>query len=294
MPTVSIQPMSEKSASSPYRLLIVVLCGLLSSCQSSELSVQIHSPPGAGRPDAKILFLAGTDSHWPGSHEHKAGSELLSATLRLRQPGFETVNVYGGWPEDESLFEDVDAIVLYCDGGESHLINGHLRKFEDLVQRGVGVVALHYCVEVPKDSPGAAAMLSAIGGYFETWWSVNPHWLAHYTNLPDHPIARGVEPFSLEDEWYFNMRFIDKGVTPILSAKAPLATMERGNGPHSGNDSVRQLIEEGVPQTTAWAYERPGGGRGFGYTGGHYHANWNNSAARELVLNAIEWVAITP
>jgi hypothetical protein len=57
---------------------------------------------------------------------------------------------------------------------------------------------------------------------------------------------------------------------------------------------VRQLVADGVPQVTAWAYERPGGGRGFGYTGGHYHANWDNANALELVLNAIEWVAVRP
>ena len=33
------------------------------------------------------------------------------------------------------------------------------------------------------------------------------------------------------------------------------------------------------------------GGRGFGYTGGHFHANWQDDSARRLVLNAIEWVA---
>jgi hypothetical protein len=137
-------------------------------------------------------------------------------------------------------------------------------------------------------------MLTAIGGYFETDWSVNPEWTANYTELPNHPVTRGLLPFRLQDEWYFNMRFVERGITPILSAIAPPSTMARWNGPHSGNDAVRQLVADGVPQVTAWAYERTGGGRGFGYTGGHYHANWENANARELVLNAIEWVAIKP
>ena len=54
-------------------------------------------------------------------------------------------------------------------------------------------------------------------------------------------------------------------------------------------DAVRDLVARGVPQVVAWAYERPGGGRGFGYTGGHFHANWENDNARQLVLNAITW-----
>ena len=57
------------------------------------------------------------------------------------------------------------------------------------------------------------AMLEAIGGYFETWWSVNPMWTASYTSLPSHPITNGIYPFSLRDEWYFNMRFAEHGVT---------------------------------------------------------------------------------
>lgn len=266
---------------------------LLFGCQPQAVSVQ-HAVPDGGSSQIKIVFLAGPDSHLPGAHEHKAGTELLASTLRQRQPSFETVSVYGGWPTDETLFDGADAVVMYCDGGESHLIVDHLESFNRLLEKGVGVVALHYCVEATKSTPAAQSLLNAIGGYFETGWSVNPEWRANFTVLPNHPITQGVRPFSMEDEWYFNMRFLDSGVTPILSAIAPSSTMRRWNGPHSGNDEVRQLVADGIPQVTAWAYERPGGGRGFGYTGGHYHANWENADARELVLNAIEWAAIRP
>jgi type 1 glutamine amidotransferase len=274
--------------------LLALLMLVLASCGPPEITVQTHPASSRTGPSTKILFLAGPNSHLPGAHEHKAGSELLSAALRQRQPAFETINVYGGWPADESLFADIDALVMYCDGGESHLINDHLQAFNRLLEQGVGVVALHYCVEAPKGSPSAAALLQAIGGYFETWWSVNPHWAADFTALPTHPITQNIAPFVMDDEWYFNMRFVQHGVMPILTAIAPESTMERSNGPHSGNDAVRQLVADGVPQVLAWAYERDGGGRGFGYTGGHYHANWDNDDARELVLNAIEWVAVKP
>ena len=40
-----------------------------------------------------------------------------------------------------------------------------------------------------------------------------------------------------------------------------------------------------------WAVERPDGGRGFGFTGGHAHKNWGNDDFRTLVLNAIVWSA---
>jgi hypothetical protein len=41
----------------------------------------------------------------------------------------------------------------------------------------------------------------------------------------------------------------------------------------------------------AWAYERPDGGRGFGFTGGHFHRNWGDENFRRLVVNAILWSA---
>ena len=40
-----------------------------------------------------------------------------------------------------------------------------------------------------------------------------------------------------------------------------------------------------------WAVERQDGGRGFGFTGGHFHANWGNDQFRKTILNALVWVA---
>jgi hypothetical protein len=40
-----------------------------------------------------------------------------------------------------------------------------------------------------------------------------------------------------------------------------------------------------------WTYDRPDGGRGFGFTGGHKHVNWYNDSFRKVVLNAILWLA---
>jgi hypothetical protein len=38
-------------------------------------------------------------------------------------------------------------------------------------------------------------------------------------------------------------------------------------------------------------FDRPDGGRGFGFTGGHTHAHWGDDNQRKVVLNAILWVA---
>ena len=39
-----------------------------------------------------------------------------------------------------------------------------------------------------------------------------------------------------------------------------------------------------------WAVERPDGGRGVGFTGGHFHKNWLDDNFRKVVLNAAVWV----
>ncbi|MEK6234003.1 MAG: ThuA domain-containing protein, partial [Planctomycetales bacterium] len=190
----------------------------------------------------------------------------------------------------EKAFEGADAIVMYCDGGGRHMVLKHLEDFDKLAKKGVGVVCVHYGVEVPKGKAGDL-FVDWIGGYFETNWSVNPHWKADFKTLPEHPITRGVKPFAIQDEWYYHMRFREnmKGVVPILSAVPPASTLNRKDGPHSNNPHVRKTA--GQPQHVAWASEREDGGRGFGFTGGHFHWNWVDDNFRKTMLNGIVWAA---
>ena len=160
------------------------------------------------------------------------------------------------------------------------------------MKKKVGLVCLHYATEPTKDK-GEQEFLQWIGGCFEVNWSVNPHWDADFTRLPKHAITRGVHAFKINDEWYFHMRFANgmKGVTPILTAVAPASTMNRGEGEHEGNPAVKEDVKNQEPQHVAWARQRTDGGRGFGFTGGHFHKNWGNDEMRKLVLNAIAWTA---
>jgi len=158
------------------------------------------------------------------------------------------------------------------------------------MRQGVGLMCAHYAVEVPKDR-GGKEFLDWIGGYYETNWSCNPVWTADFKELPEHPITRGVKPFSIRDEWYFNMRFRPEmmGVTPILSAK-PSDAVRKGR--YSGPAGPYQHIIDasGRTEVMMWATERLDGGRGVGFTGGHFHENWLNDDFRKVVLNALLWI----
>lgn len=239
----------------------------------------------------KVLFIAGPRSHGWGSHEHYAGSKLLSDALNDSGEPVVSYVVKNGFPRyDPTYADNVDAIVMYCDGGGRHMVLRHLEEVDKLAKKGVGIACFHYGVEVPKGEPGEL-FLEWIGGYFETHWSVNPHWTAEFKSMPGHEINKGVKPFDIRDEWYYHMRFREnmKGVAPILTAVPPKSTLNRKDGPHSGNPHVR--AKAGQPQHVAWAFERPGGGRGFGFTGGHFHNNWKEDNFRKVALNAILWTA---
>lgn len=240
--------------------------------------------------DTKIVLIAGPRSHSYGSHEFNAGCMLLSDCLQQAMPTLQTVVCKNGWPADGAVLEDADTIVLFADGGGGNPIMPHLEQMDRLMKKGVGFVCLHYAVQVPKGKSGEY-FKSWLGGYYETYWSVNPHWNAQFKSLPEHPTTRGVHPFQIEDEWYYHMRFRDgmQGVTPILSAIPPDATRRRPDGPHSGNPAVRARM--GMPETLAWACQRSDGGRAFGFTGGHWQWNWASNDFRTLVLNAIIWTS---
>jgi hypothetical protein len=230
----------------------------------------------------KIVLVAGRQSHGPGEHEFFAGSAILMKLLQ-QTPGVFPVLARDGWPKNPETFMGAKAVVFYMDGGGGHPIlnKGHQEIVQNLIDDKVGFVNLHYAVEYPKSQ--SDHVLKWLGGYYETGFSTNPHWDADITSLPTHPITRGVKPFKLRDEWYFNIRFKPeaKGVTPILKATPPDSVR--------GTPAARE--NKGRSEVVAWAFDRADGGRSFGFTGGHFHRNWGDENYRRLVVNAILWSA---
>lgn len=277
----------------PRPVLFPIACVI--GVVATVVTLSQGDPKAASVPKKKVVFIAGKPSHAPGEHEHRAGCMLLADQLNKSGLPIEAVVTTNGWPQDPAIFDGASAVVIYSDGGGGHPAINQLADLRRFAEAGVGIGCIHYAVEIPKGEPGNA-LLDLIGGYFETHWSVNPHWDASF-KISEHPITRGVDDFQIRDEWYYHMRFREnmEGVTPILSALPPEESLTRPDGPHSGNPEVRAaVLERKEKQHTMWAFQRPasaGGSRAFGFTGGHFHKNWQHDDHRRVVLNATAWIS---
>ena len=268
-----------------------ILAAFAASPFFAELSGR--SANGATQKAPKVILIAGKPSHGPGDHEFNAGITLLGNCLT--ESGLvEPVIVRGGWPNDETIFDDAKAVIFFMDGGGNHpMIQSDrlVRVMKPMLDKGVGLGCLHYAVEVPNGN-AAERFLEWIGGYYESGFSTNPHWVAEIKELPDHQITQGVKPFAVKDEWYFNIHFSPelKSFTPILTA-TPSNEARQGKTSYPPGPHPHIVAANGRPEVISWAIERPDGGRGFGFTGGHDHENWSNDNFRKLILNAILWLA---
>jgi type 1 glutamine amidotransferase len=269
------------------------------------LVATIPAKPSATNDKRKLVLVAGKPSHPPRMHEFNAGVQLLAKCLAQGAPELQVEVVLNGWPKDESVFENANAVVFFMDGGNKHEVvqddGKRLPIIDAWTKNGVGIGAMHYGVEVVPEQAGEE-FKRWIGGHYEHSFSCNPMWEPNFTKFPDHPITRGVQPFQIKDEWYMNMRFAHdfnadgtstvNGMTftPILVA-APSDDVRDGpyvwpKGPY---DHI--IAASGRNEAMMWAVDRPDGGRGFGFTGGHFHDNWANDEFRKTILNALLWIA---
>lgn len=235
----------------------------------------------------RVVMIAGEPSHPSGQHEFNAGSILIARALN-EQSGLPVhVDViHNGWPKDESVLEGAAALIIYSDGNARHPTFGHEETVDRLVGEGMGLMCMHYAVEVPPGTRGEYFQ-KWIGGYYEAGFSCNPHWTAAVQPDSGHPITSGVPSFSANDEWYYNMRWRNpKSSVDVLTA---IPDRNRINRYIHWTPAGEKAL--GTPQTLMWAIERKDGGRGVGFTGGHWHRNWAINDFRRIVLNAIVWTA---
>ncbi|MEZ4219176.1 MAG: ThuA domain-containing protein [Myxococcota bacterium] len=282
------------------RVAIQLAC--LAACVIHLVAAAAAAEAASSLATERVVFIAGGRSHGYGEHEYRAGARLLATAVEEAGLGLDA-EVYEGWPEDPHALEGAAAVVLSMDGRGAHLALDHLDELDALARRGAGILALHWAVHVPRGEAGRA-FERWIGGYYETGYSTNPKWDAELALDPAHPVARGVHgPVRIHDEWYFRIRFPEPPRGASESA-GPGRLRAIATAVPTDDDRARVSAfwpwaappdgvarESGRRETLVWSLERPDGGRGLGFTGGHYHWNLGNDAFRTLLLNAIVWVA---
>jgi type 1 glutamine amidotransferase len=241
----------------------------------------------------KVVLVAGPKSHGPignGIHDYPWSVKLLKVMLDNSNVR-ERVRVeyhLDGWPADPATLDDADAIMVISDGRDGDRFaeaphfetDEHREVVQRQIDRGCGFLTFHFSTFAPDEY--AAQILDWTGGYFDWETDGQREWYSDIqtidgdVELPhaEHPVCNGVEPFSMNEEFYYNIRFADdeQSAVPILSVPAL-----------PGREPDGRVV--------AWVRERENGGRGFGTTCGHFYDNWRNDDFRTVILNAIVWAA---
>lgn len=231
----------------------------------------------ADPPSRKILLLSqGPDGHPTETHEYAAGQALLRKLLK-RVDGIDAkvVRADEPWKEGPKEIDEADAVVLYLSEGARWLQQDEprLAAFQRLAKRGGGIVALHWGMGTrdAKYIDEFVALLGACHGGPDRKYVVAE--LRTEIAAPEHPVMTAVEPVLVRDEFYYRLKVSsnEPSLTPLL-----------------------RVTIEGKPEMVAWCREVESGSRSFGFTGLHFHSNWQHEAYRRMVVQGILWTARAP
>ncbi|MBL4884172.1 MAG: ThuA domain-containing protein [Planctomycetaceae bacterium] len=245
------------------RLLLLKSFIVTTVILSSTISISVAEE----KSPKKILLIAQGPDHPYRTHCYVPDCELLAKCLK-QTPGIETI-ISRGWPEDEKVLDDVDSIVLHVrQGGNLFFHPSHRKRAIELMEQGVGLVAVHWGTGADNAEAGTL-WRKALGGHF------NAQHFSKYTvtisNVKDanqnHPVSRGWETFELRDEFYYDLKFEEAAV--------PLSTVK--------------LKDKVYP--VSWTFERKNKGRSFAIVAGHFHDNFAVDPFRQMIVNGILWTA---
>ncbi len=218
-----------------------------------------------------LLIGQGPDGHPAASHEFMAGK--LLAPVR----GLQTTVVKGDepWPEGLALIDQADGVFLFVTQGARWMQSDPKRQaaLKRLAQRKGGIAALHWAVGA-IDADYIQGQLDLLGG---TRGGPQRKYKVLETDVKvvdrSHPITAGMSDFRINDEFYYRLDFVKPAgsVHPLLTARI------------DDNDEV-----------VCWSWERPDGGRSFGFVGLHFHSNWQRVEYRRLVAQGLLWTLGLP
>lgn len=242
------------------------------------LSGLAQVPGRADGPKKLLLLSQGPDGHPPETHEYDAGLKILQKLLAKSQKLDVTiVKADEPWRDGPELLAKADGAVLFLSEGAKWLSNDpkRLAAFRDLAKRGGGLTCLHWAMGT-RDAKNIAAFVDLFGACHGGPDRKHKVLATDVHFQSDLPIANGLKDFKVRDEFYYSLKIAKHGsrkqyLTPILLADI---------------DGNREMV--------AWGYERPGGGRSFGFSGLHFHENWRLPEYRRLVTQGVLWTMNLP
>ena len=248
---------------------LCLFCGATVSAEDEKGLDPVH------RPKRILLLGQGPDGHPWSTHEYMAGLGVLGTILsRVEnvQPVVEKITEpWGAGPE---LIDSADTVVLFLAEGAKWIQQSpeRLAAFQRLAERGGGLVVIHWGMGA-REAMYIDEFVKLFGGIHggpDRKYAVVD---VRAEPVGKHPILRGIEPFDVRDEFYYRLKFVKGSGKLIPLVRVPI---------------------EGEPETVAWAWERAGGGRSFGFSGVHFHSNWELEPYRRLVAQAILWTLDMP
>ena len=249
-------------------------------------SISVLLAACADPPARTVVIIGGAASEGPGKHDYPQGVRRLRALIEASPNARAALRVVAypdEWPKDPHALDQADSVVWYFDGLDRHPLRDPQRRaqFEALMQRGVGLVALHQASTVPVGED--LGLMRWLGGAREGMFDRSTEWAELTPADPSGTLSRGLHAFSYRDEFYPTFRFAAGGGTRTSVLKTLLHPQFRDGRP---------VLEDRAEEVdVAWAYERDGGGRGFVFSGAHYLSALEQPQLAGLLLNAIAWSA---
>ncbi|MGD9722049.1 MAG: ThuA domain-containing protein [Pirellulales bacterium] len=236
----------------------------------------IATAAGADEPKKLLLIGQTRDNHPPRTHEYMMGLERLAGLLEpVANLQVTLLKADEPWPEGPQQLADADGVVLFLTQGAAWC-QADPRRFDAisrLAQRGGGIVGLHWAIGAKPAEP-IPAFLQLLGGCHG---GPDRKYQVVETDVHiaegAHPITAGLHDFRVHDEFYYQLKFV------------------------SPSDTIRPILQvtlDGSPQTVAWTYERPDGGRSFGFSGLHFHDNLQREEYCTFLKRAVLWSVKLP
>ncbi len=241
---------------------------------SSLLVLWFSSLAWAEGPRKLVLLSQGPDGHPPQTHEYLAGQKILQLCLK-KVAGLEVsiVNADEPWRDGPEVLAGADGAVLFLSEGAKwlHQDPRRLAAFQKLAARKGGLASIHWAMGTrdAKNIDGFVQLFGGCHGGPERKYKV----LSTDLQLANHPITTGIKPFQVREEFYYRLK-----VPKLANSWQPIIKAEI----------------DGQQETVAWAWERPDGGRSFGFSGLHFHDNWRLPEYRRLLAQGVLWTLRLP